>query len=474
MPSLTLDSAGLAKLPGANHYEERMLFLLQSLRDPGTEVTYVTSAGFAPEVVDYALDLVPALPRGHARRRLTMLDCASREPVPLTAKLLRRPDLLDRVRAAIPDPRDAVLVAYNGSPLERTLAETIGIPLYAPDPDHSFLGSKTGARRLFAEAGVPVVEGFDGLRDTADVVAALAELRARDSTLGGAIVKLNESFGAGGNVLFSYAGAPPTGLADWVRRELPVRAVYVAPPDTWENYSAKLDTMGGVVERFVQADEITSPSAQVMLSPDGTARVVSTHDQLLEGDPKQIFVGCVFPSNPAYRLPIQTMALRVAHALAARGVVGIASVDFVSARTGNQWRHYALEINLRMGGGTAPYFLLHGLVEGEYDPATAAYYDTAGAERCYFASDRVYRTEYQVLSPTDVIDTLVDNGLHYRTGTRTGAVAYMLGALEIGRFGIVVVDETTTAAEVKYRKMLTAINNRARAKSTIPVQIGRA
>ncbi|WP_018682947.1 hypothetical protein [Actinokineospora enzanensis] len=463
IPSITLDDAGLVKIPGVSHYEERLLFTLQWLRHPGTEIVYVTSEAIAPEVVDYALDLVPTLPRAHARRRLTMLDCASREPVPLSAKILRRPDLLDRLRAAVHDRDDAVLVAFNGSPLERTLAVELGIPLYAPDPDQSVLGSKTGSRRLFAAAGVPVVEGLDGLRDTDDVVAALAELRGRDPALRGAIVKLNESFGAGGNVLFEYAGAPATGLVDWVRRELPGRAVFASPPDTWDNYRGQLDTMGGVVERHVEADEITSPSAQILMSPDGTATVFSTHDQLLEGEPRQIFAGCAFPASAAYRLEIQDLAAQAGQALAARGIVGICSVDFVSARTGDDWRHYALEINLRMGGGTAPFYLLHGLVEGGYDPTTGRYLDPTGAPRGYVATDRLYRPEYRALSPSDVIDILMDCGLHYRPGPRAGAVAYMLGALEIGRFGVVMIDAGTAVAEARYRTFVAALDNRVRA-----------
>lgn len=457
VPSMTLDSAGLLKIPGVNHYEERLLFLLRRLRHPDTRVVYVTSEPVAPEVVAYALGLMA--PQGGDR--LTMLDCGSREPVPLSAKILNRPGLLDRLRSAIGDPADAVLVAFNGSPLERTLAQSLGIPLFAPDPDLAPLGSKTGSRLLFADAGVPAVEGMEGLRDLSDVVDALAKLRARDATIGSAIIKLNDSFGAGGNVLFSYAGAPERGLTDWVRGQLPRRAVFASPPDTWENYRGKLDAMGAVVERFVEAVEVTSPSAQVLIAPDGTAKVVSTHDQLLSGAENQIFVGCTFPARADYRLEIQQLALRAGGALADRSVVGLVSVDFVSARTESGWRHHGLEINLRMGGGTAPYFLLHGLVDGEYDPATAQYLGSDGVPFAYFATDRLHREEYRALRPRDVIDTLVRDGLHYSAAARTGAAGYMLGALEIGRLGVIVVDSDTEAATKGYHRVVAALDAEA-------------
>ncbi|WP_026423727.1 hypothetical protein [Actinokineospora inagensis] len=455
VPSLSMDGAGLRKIPGVNHYEERLLFLLQLLRDPGTKLVYVTSEPVAPEILEYALDLVPSLPRAHARSRLTMLDCGTGEPIPLTAKVLRRPDLLARLRALAGD--DAVLVTFTSSGLEQTLAVRLGVPLYAPDPDFAELGSKSGARRLFLEAGVPVAPGVEGLRDLDDVVSALAALRARVPGMPNAIIKLNDSFGAGGNVLFSFAGAPVTGLEPWLRRELPRRAVFAAPPDDWDNYLGKVTAMGAVVEQLVDGDEVASPSVQVIMGAAGDVGVLSTHDQVLDG---QIFAGCAFPARAVYRLEIQELALRAAAVLAAKSIVGIASVDFISVRTGHQWTHYALELNLRMGGGTAPYFLLHGLVEGNYDPLTGRYLTPEGAPRAYFATDRLYRGEYRALSPSDVVDTLVRERLHFRTGTRTGAVAYMLGGLEIGRFGIVVVERDPDTAERRYHDFVRAVDLR--------------
>jgi hypothetical protein len=43
VPSLSVDPAELALIPGAHHYEERQLFCLMRLRHPGVRVVYVTS-----------------------------------------------------------------------------------------------------------------------------------------------------------------------------------------------------------------------------------------------------------------------------------------------------------------------------------------------------------------------------------------------------------------------------------------------
>jgi ATP-grasp domain len=458
LPSTTMDHAGLAKIPGVRHYEERLLVFLQLLRQPETRIIYVTSDTLDPIVLEYAFDLVSSLPNWHGRRRLTLFDCADREPTPLTEKILRLPDLIQEIRRAIGDPLDACLVAFNGSPFERELAVRLGIPLYAADPELSHLGSKSGSRRVFAESGVTVADGYEDLRDEHDVAGALAALRTRDPGLRQAMVKLNDSFGAGGNVLFSFDGAPPSGLRGWIASELPRRAVFASPPDSWEHYLAKLVSMGAVVERFVTASETRSPSVQLLLSPAGTARVLSTQDQLFSGAANQIYIGGTFPADTEYRREIQELALRVGKTLAARSVVGILSIDFLSARTATGWQHYGLEINLRMGGGTAPYFLLHGLVEGELEAQSGNYLGPDGEPRCFFATDRLQHDRYRVLGPGDVVDAALRNGLHYSGASRDGTAFYMLGALEIGRLGVVSVDRTRAAASLRYEKVVAMLD----------------
>jgi hypothetical protein len=71
VPSMSLDREELAKLTGATHYEERLLCLLMLLRQPRTHVVYVTSEPVPPAIVDYYPHLLPGVPPGHARRRLT-------------------------------------------------------------------------------------------------------------------------------------------------------------------------------------------------------------------------------------------------------------------------------------------------------------------------------------------------------------------------------------------------------------------
>ena len=163
VPSLTLDQAELRKLEGSSFYEERLLFLLIRLRNPRARVVFVTSQPVHPLILEYYFQLLVGIPASHARARLTLLCAHDASPRSLTEKILERPRLIERIRAGIPDPSRAYLTVFNSTPLERQLAVLLGIPLNGVDPSLSHLGTKSGSRKVFREAGVPLPAGFEDL-----------------------------------------------------------------------------------------------------------------------------------------------------------------------------------------------------------------------------------------------------------------------------------------------------------------------
>ena len=183
VPSLTLDPEELAKITGAHHYEERLLCMLMLLRMPRTRLVLVTSQQVASAIVDYYLHLLPGVPLRHARSRLTLLSCHDSSDQPLTKKILDRPRLIERIKAAIADPESAHMTCFNSTALERSLAVRLGIPLYGNDPELNYLGTKSGSRRVFREAGVPLPDGFEDLRDAKDIFEAVVELKRREPGL---------------------------------------------------------------------------------------------------------------------------------------------------------------------------------------------------------------------------------------------------------------------------------------------------
>lgn len=464
LPSLSLDAEVLARITGVHHYEERMLCLLLLLRLPRTRVIYLTSQPIADAIIDYYLHLLPGIPTQHARERLTLLACHDASPLPLAAKILARPRLLERIRATIGDAAAAHLSCFNVSGLERSLAVRLGVPIYGCDPKLLPLGSKSGGRRLLRDAGVPIPEGVEDLRDAQQLAEALADLKRRHPAIERAVVKLNEGFSGEGNATFRFASAPlDRGLAAWVRERLP-RLAFEAKGMGWNAYEAKIEQMGAVAEAFIDGAEKRSPSAQYRVDPLGRVEVISTHDQVLGGRSGQVFLGCRFPADAAYRLEIQAAGLKAAEVLRNRGVLGRFGVDFISVRENGGWRHSAIEINLRKGGTTHPFLMLQFLTDGSYDPATGEFRTPGGRACCYEATDNLESPRYRGLTPEDLIDIAVMNGLHFHGATQEGVAFHLLGALsEFGKLGLVAVAETSARAVALYEETVAVLDREGRA-----------
>jgi len=445
VPSLSLElleGSGIIVQP----YEERYLFLLFLLRQPLARMIYVTSEPIHPSVVDYYLSLVPDVPQSHARRRLFTIAVGDGSSRPLTAKVLERPRLIERIRSLIPDSRRAHLVPFLTTDLERDLAVHLDIPMYGADPKFFDFGTKSGGRRLFDEEGVSHPLGVEDLHSIDAVVDAVVAMRARKPAIAQVLVKLNEGVSGDGNALVELAGVPAPGDAgEHVAVEQAVRAMELeAASTTFATYEGALRAGGGIVEERIQGREFTSPSVQMRASPLGELELLSTHDQMLGGKSGQAYLGCVFPANAEYAPLITEEAAKIGRRLVREGVLGRFALDFVAVKDDqDNWSAYAIEINLRKGGTTHPFLTLQYLTDGVYDPERATFTVPSGRQKFLVASDHVDHPDYRGLTPDDVFDLAVRHGLHYNPQTETGVVFHMLSALSSeGHLGLTAIGDS--------------------------------
>jgi hypothetical protein len=460
VPSLSielLEGSGLVMAP----YEERYLFLLFLLRQPLARMVYVTSQPIHPSVVDYYLSLVPDVPQSHARRRLFTVPVLDGSAQPLSAKLLERPRLLERIRGLIPDARRAHLVPFLTTDLERDLAVHLGIPMYGADPKFVDFGTKSGSRRLFADEGVPHPAGVEHLHSLDDVVAAILALRMAKPSIAQVLVKLNEGVSGDGNALVDLAGAPAPGAnGERAAVDQAVRGMQLEARGTpLAVYEAALRAHGGVVEERIAGREFTSPSVQMRASPLGELELLSTHDQLLGGPSGQAYLGCVFPANSEYAALITEEAAKIGRRLVSEGVLGRFALDFVAVRNDTDaWEAYAIEVNLRKGGTTHPFLTLQYLTDGVYDPERATFTVRSGRAKFLVASDHVDSSDFRGLTPDDVFDLAVRHGLHYNAQTETGVVFHMLSALSSeGHLGLTAIGDSHEQARELFDRMVAVL-----------------
>lgn len=459
VPSLSLDEAMAGKIAGHHHYEERLLCLLMLLRKPRTRLIYVTSHAIDPAIIDYYLHLLPGIPGRHARERLTLLNCNDISPKTLTAKILERPRLIDRIRQAIPSSVTAHLVCFNATSLERSLAVQLGIPMFATDPDLLYWGTKSGSRQIFKEAGVSLPEGFENLSSEQELIEALVNLKKQQPDLKKVVIKLNDGFSGEGNAILHFESIRDNQLEQWIRREMPKKLRFVDPEFTYSLFIEKLGQMQGIVEAFVEGKIKTSPSVQCRIEPSGEISIISTHDQVLGGESGQVYLGCTFPADKEYQEEICEMGVKIAQQLRDKGGLGRFGVDFMSVKTPKGWQHYAIEINLRKGGTTHPYLMLQFLTDGHYQPEKHQYVMPNGQVRYYFATDNLKKEAYRGLTPQDLMDMIVFHGLHYDSVRQEGVFFHLMGALsEHGKLGMTSIGATLERAHELYNKTVEVLD----------------
>ncbi len=454
-------------------YEERMLFMLLLLRQPRARVIYVTSQTIIPATLDYYLSIMPGVITSHALERFFNVTPEDRTPRPLGVKLLERPNICEQIRSLIPDRNRAYLTTYCVTTLERDLALRLGIPLYGSDPSLFHLGSKTGSREIFAKADITYPAGFEGLTSMDEVSTALTELRLQNPGINSAMVKLNDSISGEGNAVVDLENLPDANAPGFAGA-LQVRMQsmqYELPTIDFESFSQSLAELGGIVEERIQGRDFCSPSVQMRVSPLGDVDILSTHDQLLGGPSGQSFLGSRFPADAGYAALIGSAAQKVGERLADLGALGRFAIDFVALRDeADNWRCYAIEINLRQGGTTHPFEMLQFLTDGSYLADEGVFRAPSGIEKFYVSSDHIESTLYHAFTPSDLFDIVFRHGLHFDQSRQTGILLHMLATVgENGRFGVVAVGDSPDEAEQFYQRIEAVIKDEAERAIAMPL-----
>jgi PGM1 C-terminal domain len=474
VPSLSLDQGELQKIEGCEHYEERLLFSLMRLRNPRTRLIYITSMPLHPSVIDYYLQLLPGIPFSHARNRLLLLSTYDSSLKPLSQKILERPRLLDRIRQALRMEK-SFMICYNSSSWEGELSLKLGVPLYAAAPNLQIWGSKSGSREIFGESKVPFPDGSERVWDSTDLAEAAADLWERQPSLQKMVVKLNEGISGEGNALLDLKAiaelAPPESshaerVAAISDRFSTMR--FQAKEETWDNFSMRITELGGIVEAFVEGEIKRSPSVQGRITPNAEVEILSTHDQILGGPDGQIYLGCRFPADGAYRLELQQLGIKVGKKLAEKGALERFGVDFIAVDKGNnQWDLQAIEINLRKGGTTHPFMTLKLLTNGRYDLSTGLFYSQQGRPKYYMATDNLQKDRYRGLLPNDLMDIIAHHRLHFDSGTEIGTVFHLMGCLsQFGKLGLTCIGDSPQQAEEIYNKVVKVLDEETRSNKS--------
>lgn len=469
IPSLSLPYFGTPQGANLAPYEERILYLLHTLKNPKNRLVIVTSTPVPEAFISYLLHLLPGIPYSHARRRLELFAVQDHSSKPLTQKILERPLFLARLRATIAGASRAALSCYTVTELEAKLALELGIPVYGPSPEHLKLATKSVVRQIFRDLEIALPPGAEHLSSLTEVIAALVTLAREDSELKVAVLKQNYSIGGYGNVTVSLGGlrgllATETNLSaeleERLAKELPS---WMGDGDcqqvSWSVFWDRFQEAGGAAEAWLEG---TPCSVKVRVRSGGQVEVLATHDELLDCSQGRSYVSCRMPAASDIAPRLAALGRRVGERLADLGVVGRFDVDFLACHADEAGIRelYALDINLRKGHTTLPIRTLQLLTGGSYDEHDGVFRCGihGGTELYYRATDHFGADLLYGLLPRDLVEMVSLADLHYSSATGMGALFHMLGSMsERGRAGVTCIGHSHSEADEVYATVLDAV-----------------
>jgi len=292
-----------------------------------------------------------------------------------------------------------------------------------------------------------------------------------------------------GNATLDLSHIPEKTLSQELILQELSRMSFSSPFENWDSFREKLFIMGAIAEEFLEGEGPQSPSVQGVISLNGEVEVVSTHEQVLQG---QLYKGCIFPASAAYRAKIHHYGMLVGSILAKKGVRGHYGVDFlvqaalqqekgtssVNADQGEEERRngcdsvgnkiYAIEINLRQCGTTHPFFAMKLLTGGSYDMNSGLYYDSKGSLKYYSHSDNLHKDQYKGILPIDLLEKCTKENLVFDHHTKCGPVFHILGALsQCGKVGVTCIgnsQEEAASLQTKVEAILEELGKHAQTR----------
>lgn len=409
-------------------------------------------------------------------------------------------------------PPSAGLAVSTGSANADRLSKALGLRLLEASHQHQYWGTKQGSREMFQLCGIRVPPGtpdallgdyddlltrgtFTGGSSTCGwtehqkyirTARALSIGLARQILVAGVrpklwMVKLNMGFSGKGNAKLSLQEIQSKSYdnisEDDVQRRVDAMASDIElslpgmkfedPMISWEGspsfqgFENQIACLGVIAEAFLEGDVQSSPSVQAFVDPtdcekQDAVHILSTHEQILKG---QVYQGCKNPALKAYRCDLVQCGKKVGNELAARGVAGHFSVDFLALRDYNfgdeSWELNAVEINLRQGGTTHPYHTMDLLVEGN-TRTDGIYYTKCGQPRCYVATDAFQSPSLVGMQAQTFLDAIEADDSEARSfrwnqSNQTGVVFHLFGFLESeGRIGFTAIAPSVDAAQHLY------------------------
>ncbi|XP_077041830.1 IQ domain-containing protein H isoform X4 [Agelaius phoeniceus] len=424
IPSLGYSQHIREHIPDLALQQNLQMGRLCDILDANVDVIYICPLALSEELLQYynkLLGLQAAVRSGNPedmadlQDRFKILTPEAINSFPehhmcLATVLKYSPRTMQRLQALL-QGRVAYMVGGVPHLDDLAVADQLQVPLLGSEPAVAQLYStKSGSKRIFASAGVPVPPGEWDIHSREQLLRALSQLVLDHPEVQRWLLKVDGERAGDGTAFCDVTahlecypwiqreqqGHGPAAWSDSQARELALvkisqelpglLAQHVQPVNekrfpTWEKFLQTFLTQGGVIEAFPSSGSVTNLTVDLLIEPTGELTLLASGEQLHAEGPLRSS-GTTIPQRSVDPELLQALCLQIGEACKSKGVLGYFSVDFVAfthPQTGEQ-QVWATDLDLCYSDQLALSQLLVYLTDGNVDCGSSILQAPLGAK----------------------------------------------------------------------------------------------
>ncbi|NWZ07020.1 IQCH protein, partial [Agelaius phoeniceus] len=424
IPSLGYSQHIREHIPDLALQQNLQMGRLCDILDANVDVIYICPLALSEELLQYynkLLGLQAAVRSGNPedmadlQDRFKILTPEAINSFPehhmcLATVLKYSPRTMQRLQALL-QGRVAYMVGGVPHLDDLAVADQLQVPLLGSEPAVAQLYStKSGSKRIFASAGVPVPPGEQDIHSREQLLRALSQLVLDHPEVQRWLLKVDGERAGDGTAFCDVTahlecypwiqreqqGHGPAAWSDSQARELALvkisqelpglLAQHVQPVNekrfpTWEKFLQTFLTQGGVIEAFPSSGSVTNLTVDLLIEPTGELTLLASGEQLHAEGPLRSS-GTTIPQRSVDPELLQALCLQIGEACKSKGVLGYFSVDFVAfthPQTGEQ-QVWATDLDLCYSDQLALSQLLVYLTDGNVDCGSSILQAPLGAK----------------------------------------------------------------------------------------------